>query len=71
MTLTTCDPASLKAQVLICLQLVEASSPERTPWRRGSMRDVKAQKARGCWVSLGSVTFSGEGCEERVYFWKI
>jgi hypothetical protein len=31
----------------------KVSSSKRARRRKGSMRDIRAQEARGCWVSLG------------------
>jgi hypothetical protein len=58
--------SALKPKYLQCLQLVKASSSKRTHQMKGSVRDIRAQKAGGCWVSLGSVSSSGEDCKERV-----
>jgi hypothetical protein len=37
----------LKPKYLECLQLVKAYGSKRTGQRKGSMRDIRAQKARG------------------------
>jgi hypothetical protein len=62
---------ALKPKYLQCLQLVKASSSKRTHQRMGSMRDIRAQKAKGVsgepWAShIFWRRLRGKGV-----FWKI
>jgi hypothetical protein len=60
--------SALKPKYLQCLQLGKVSSSKRAHWRKGSRRDMRAQRAGGCQVSLGLSVSSGEDQGEKGCF---